>query len=190
MMRAVRALCVIGVAMAAMACQSPTSASSTSNVDNFVDASVTPNPTAAAASTDGRTYRVVRGNNQPDDILPYQYTASFSVTLTLNANATNSSNNIKFPVTVTATTSKVEQASNGIITAPTSGETEHYDSIIQSSTTNTISQVGGGATMVFKVWYALPNNGKEALITENISMKDSSDSPQSFSKSVQVRVAP
>jgi hypothetical protein len=44
--------------------------------------------------------------------------------------------------------------------------------------------------MVFKVWYALPSNGKEALITETIALKDSNNSAQTFSKTVQVRVSP
>ena len=44
--------------------------------------------------------------------------------------------------------------------------------------------------MSFKVLYALANKSKEALITETISMKDSRDTPQTFSKSVQVRASP
>jgi len=171
-------------------CQSPTSASSSFNVDNFVDATVSANPTSAETSADGRTYRVVLGNNQPDLVLPYQYSTSFSIVLTLNANATNSTNDIKFPVTITSGTAKVQQASGGIVSTPSGGDTEHYDSVILSSTTNAIAQVGGGAQLVIKVWYALPNNGKEALITETFTMKDSNDTPKTFSKDVQLRVSP
>jgi hypothetical protein len=190
MMRWVRALGLLAGLLGTIGCQSPTSSSSSFNVDNFVDAAVLPNPTTAVANTDGRTYRVVRGNNQPDELLPFQFITTYDVVLTFNANAANSSNNIKFPVTITSAAAKVEQASAGIVTTPSSGDTEHHDSVILSSTTNTISQVSAGVTMVFKVWYALPSNGKEALITETISMKDNSDTPQQFSKTVQVRVSP
>jgi len=188
-----RTVCAMGLATATlgmMGCQSPTSSSSSFNVDNFVDSTVIPNPTAAVGSTDGRTYRVVRGNNQPDDVLPFQFITTYDIVLTFNANSTNNSNNVKFPVTITSATAKVEQAASGIVTTPSSGDVEHYDSAIVSSTTNAIAQVGAGVEMVFKVWYALPNGGREALITETISMKDSSDTPQTFAKTVQVRVSP
>ncbi len=189
-MRIIRAVAVCAMSMSLGGCQSPTSASSSFDVDDFVDATTAPNPTTASESTDGRTYRVVRGNNQPDDILPFQFIASYNVTLTFNANSTNDSNDISFPVTITAAAAKVEQASGGIVTAPSGGEVEHYDAVILSSSTNTIAQVGAGAEMVFKVWYALPNKGREALITQTIAMKDSSDSPKTFAKEVTIRVAP
>ena len=79
-MRFVRVVAVVTAVAATAGCQSPTSASSTLKVDDFVDSSITPNP-ASAVSSSGKTYRVVRGNNQPDDVLPYQYTTSFTVTL-------------------------------------------------------------------------------------------------------------
>jgi hypothetical protein len=173
-----------------LGCQSPTSASSSFNVDNFVDGTASPNPTTAVADSDGRTYRVVLGNNQPDEVLPYQFITTFSVILTINANATNSSNDIKFPVTITSATAKVQQANGGIVSTPTGGDTEHFDSVILSSTASTISQVGAGSQLVIKAWYTLPDNGKEALITESIAMKDSSDTAKTFTKDVQARVSP
>jgi hypothetical protein len=190
MIRCARAILLLAGLVSASACQSPTSASSTFNVDNFVDATATPNPAPAVADTDGKTYRVVVGNNQPDEILPYQYIATYTVVLTINQNATNSSNDVKFPVTITTATAKVQQANNGIVTPPTGGETEHYDSVLLSSSTNSISQVGGGAQMVFQMWYALPSKGKEALITESVSMQDNSSSPKTFTKTVQIKVSP
>jgi hypothetical protein len=190
MMRSVRALGLCAVVVGVNACQSPTSPGTSFNVDNFVDGTVSPNPTTATADTDGRTYRVVLGNNQPDQILPYQFITTFSVVLTINGSATNSTNNIKFPVTITSSQAKVQQASGGIVSTPTGGDTEHFDSVILSSTTSTISQVGSGAQLVIKVWYTLPDNGKEALITESVALKDSSDTPQTFTKNVQVLVSP
>jgi hypothetical protein len=188
MMRLVRAAAVATTALMAAGCQSPTSASSTLNVDNFVDASV-PTQAAATAST-GRTYRVVRGNNQPDDVLPFQYTSVFSVIISLNSNANADSVALTFPVTITAATGKVEQASGGIVTPPTGGEVEHYESVLLSSSGSTIAAVGGGITMVFQVWYSLPNGNREARVTESISMKDSNSSAKTWVKDVHINIAP
>jgi hypothetical protein len=176
-------------AMAATACQSPTSASNTLSVDDFVDAAISPSPATAVAST-GKTYRVVRGNNQPDEVLPYQYTATFTVTTSLNGNSKADSVALTFPVTITAATGKVEQASAGIVTPPSGGEVEHYESVILSSSGSTIAGVGGAVTMVFQVWYTLPSGNREARVTESISMKDNSNSPKTFAKNVYINIAP
>jgi hypothetical protein len=187
MMRFVRAAAVLTALTATAACQSPTSASSTLKVDDFVDATTTPNPATAVASS-GKTYRVVRGNNQPDDILPYQYTTTFTVTVNLNSNSTSSSVNLSFPVTVTSAAGKVEQASGGIVTPPTGGDVEHYESVILASSGSTVAAVGGGVTMTFQVWYSLPNGHQEALVTETISMKDNNGT--TFAKDVKINIAP
>jgi hypothetical protein len=188
MVRSARALLLLSGLCCVAGCQSPSSASSTLNVDNFVDAVITPNPASAVQSTDGRTYRVVRGNNQPDDVLPYRYVTTFTVTITLNSNATSSGVNLSFPVTVLSASGKVEQASGGIVTPPTGGDVEHYDSVILASSASTVAGVGGGVTMNFEVWYSLPSGKREALVTETISMKDNNGT--TFAKAVPVRVAP
>jgi len=188
MMRLVRATVVATVAAMTAGCQSPTSASSTLNVDDFVDAAV-PSQATATPST-GRTYRVVRGNNQPDDVIPFQFTSTFTITTTINSNANADSVALTFPVTITAASGKVEQASGGIVTPPTSGEVEHYDSVLLSSSGSTIAGVGGGVTMVFQVWYSLPNGNKEARVTETISMKDSNSSAKTWTKDVRINIAP
>ena len=189
MMRMVRIAFTITPLLAFVACQSPTSADSTLNVDDFVTSTTTPSPATAVAST-GRTYRVVRGNNQPDDILQYQYTTTFAITTTINSKANDDSVALTFPVTVLSASGKVEQAAGGIVTPPTGGEVEHYESVLLSSSASTISGVGGGVTMTFQVWYSLPNGNKEARITESISMKDNNSSPKTFAKTVYVNVAP
>jgi hypothetical protein len=188
MMRMVRIAFTITPLLAFAACQTPTSADSTLNVDDFVTSTTTPSTATAVAST-GRTYRVVRGNNQPDDILTYQYTTTFSITTTINSNANDDSVSLTFPVTITSASGKVEQAAGGIVTPPTGGEVEHYESVLLASSGSTISGVGGGVTMTFQVWYSLPNGTKEARITESISMKDSNSSPKTFAKTVYVNVA-
>src|SRR5687768_18140653 len=63
---------VIGACVVA-GCQKPTDPSDVIDFDEVVDVTVTPNPIQADTQTGGRTYRVVRGNNQPDDILPYDW---------------------------------------------------------------------------------------------------------------------
>ena len=169
-------------------CQSPTSASDTVSVDDYVTSVTTPPTATATEATDGRTYRVVRGNNQPDEVLAFKYVTTFAVTLTINSKATGKDVDLTFPITITAATGKVQQASGGIVTPPTGGEVEHYDSVIVQTTNSTISAVNGTATLTFQVWYTLPNGRKEALVTESVSFKDADGA--TFSKNVDVVVSP
>lgn len=186
MRRVARAMILLLSVMPA-ACQSPTSASNTLDVDDFAIATISPDPAVASASS-GKTYRVVRGNNQPDEILDYDWVTTFSVTLTLNANATSKDVNLKFPVTIASASGKVEQAAGGIVTPPTGGEVEHYESTLLSSTGSQIAAVGGGVTMTFLVYYDLPSLRREALVTETISLRDNDGT--TFAKTVKVTVAP
>jgi hypothetical protein len=188
MMRLAQAAAAAVVLLMTAGCQSPTSASSTLNVDDFVDASVPAQATASPST--GRTYRVVRGNNQPDDVLPFQFTSVFTVTTTVNSNANAESVALTFPVTITSVSGKVEQAAGGIVTPPTGGEVEHYESVLLSSSGSTIAGVGGGVTMTFQVWYSLPNGNREARVTESISMKDSTSSAKTWAKDVHINIAP
>src|ERR1051325_11075898 len=121
-------LCVLGAG-----CQSPTNPDDVVKFDDAVDVSVTPNPIQADTATGGRTYRVVRGNNQPDDILAYDWHAVFTTSMSLNNNATNDDVDVAFPIRITATTLVVKHASGGIVTAPTGGGTEKYEFVISAS---------------------------------------------------------
>ncbi len=168
-------------------CQNPTSSSSSVSVDDYVDASVTPSPATAETST-GKTYRVVRGNNQPDDILDYQFVTSFGITITLNGRADDKDVDLAFPVKLTAVTVVVHQASGGIVSAPTGGETEHYDFVITSSTGSAFSVVNTSQTTNLTVWYTLPDALREALVAVTFAFEDS-DGTQ-FTKTVDVQVAP
>lgn len=170
------------------ACQSPTESSDTLEVDDFVDSAVTPEPTTAEAATDGRTYRVVRGNNQPDDIYKYAFKTSFRVSVTINKNAADDDVDLQFPVEITSITAKVEQASGGIVTPPTGGDIEHYDSVMSNSTGTTFGGTNTSTSFNYDVWYSLPSGGKEALVSVTVSFKD--DDGQTFSKTVKVKVAP
>jgi hypothetical protein len=170
------------------ACQSPTDSSDTLEVDDFVDSSVTPSTATAAASTDGRTYRVVRGNNQADDIFAYDFKTTFRVTVTVNKNAADDDVDLSFPVTITSISAKVEQASGGIVTPPTGSDSEHYESVLTQSTGSTFSGTNASVSFNEDVWYSLPSKGKEALITITISFKD--DDSKTFTKTVKVLVNP
>ena len=168
------------------ACQSPTESSDTMDVDDFVDSSVSPEPAVGTASTDGRTYRVVRGNNQPDDVYPYSFKTTFRVTITLNSNAASDDVDLDFPEEITSISAKVEQASGGIVTPPTGGDSEHYDSVMSQASATKFSGINTSVAFTEDVWYSLPSGGKEALITVTVTMKD--DGGSAFTKTVKVKV--
>ena len=168
------------------ACQSPTDPDDTIDVDDFLEFSSNPNPAIATTATDGRTYRVVRGNNQPDDILPFDWYTTFVVTATLNSKA-DDEDALEFPVDITSVTIAVKQASGGIVTPPTGGETEHFHYVTNAST-NRYDAASSAVTVGFEVWYDLPSLKREALITVTFAFRD--DDGATFSKSYDVRVAP
>jgi hypothetical protein len=176
-------LCVV-----ASGCQSPTDPDDVVQFDDALDVTVSPNPILADTVTGGRTYRVVRGNNQPDDILPYDWHAFFTTTMSLNNNASNDDVDVAFPIRVTATTVIVKQASGGIVTAPTGGETEKYEFVISSSSGNSIAAISTPLTTTFEIWYDLPSLRREAVVTLQFSFVDSDNVP--FTKSVDFNVAP
>ncbi len=167
-------------------CQSPTSPDDTLEVDDFLEISLTPDPANAQESTDGKTYRVVRGNNQPDDILLFDWKTTFTLTLMLNGRA-DDKDTLAFPVDITSVTLSVKQASGGIVTPPAAGETEHYSYVTQASA-NRFVVVNQSISITFDVWYDLPSLRKEALVSVAITFKDNEG--QTFSKTYDVRVAP
>jgi hypothetical protein len=178
---------LIAAVLMAPACQSPTAASDTPSVDDFLITSVTPDPVNADAATDGKTYRVVRGNNQPDEILAFDWKTSFTVRLTLNDKA-DDDDYLNFPVDITSATIKVQQASGGILSPPTGGDTEHFDYVISNTSSNRFCCVNASNETTFDVWYDLPSLRKEALITVSLAFKDTDG--VAFSKSIDVRVNP
>ena len=102
----------IGIVLSVLSlagCQSPTDPDETLEVDDFLEVLAAPNPTTATESNDGRSYRVVRGNNQPDDILVFDWKTAFTLTATLNSRA-DDDDTLEFPVSLTAVTVVVKQA--------------------------------------------------------------------------------
>jgi hypothetical protein len=172
-----------------VACQKPDDDEEDLDVDDFVETSANPSPTNAdSAIGSGRTYRVVRGNNQPDEILEFDWHTQFTVSVRLNNNATSKSVDLNFPVQIKSVSLKVEQASGGIVSPPTGGEVEHYDSVTSNVTANQFNAVNENINMTFDVWYDLPSLKKEALISVTIGFAD--DDNTQFTKVVQVRVNP
>ena len=175
-------------ALGAVGCQKPTDPSDTVRYDEAVDIGATPDPIAADTQTGGRTYRIVRGNNQPDDVLPYDWHAVFGASITLNANADDDDLDIDYPVRVVATTLTVKQATGGIITPPSGSESEKFEFVTLSASGNQLAGVGSPINLNFEVWYDLPSLRKEAVVQVAASFID--DDGSTFQKTVDVKVAP
>jgi hypothetical protein len=177
---------IIVVALAVAGCQRPTSESETTSVDDFVDASAR-SAVTANSSTDGRSYRVVR-NNEPDLIVPYQFKTSFAVTVIVNGNADDDKYDLTFPISLSQASVKVNQASGGILTPPTGGDTERSEFVVTQASGNKFAGASTSVTMNFDVWYTMPSQQKEALITVTFNMAD--DDGKAFAKTVTINVTP
>ena len=112
-------------------------------------ASISPNPATANDST-GKTYRVVRGNNQPDDILAYDWHAVFSANISLNSNADDKDLDIDYPVKVVAATLTIKQATGGIVTPPTGGDSEKFEFVTLSASGNQFAGINTPITLTFE----------------------------------------
>jgi hypothetical protein len=177
-------------AVALSACQKTDSTSTTLKVDDFVVSSYSPNPAQADGPGTGVTYRVVIGNNQPDEIREYQWHVGFGMSITINNNATSSSVKLTFPATITSAAGVVHQASGGIIVPPSSTDAEYSKCNISNSSGSTIGGVNGSINMNWDCWYTLPSGRKEATVVLTMNMTDDSSTPQTFTKTVNVNVAP
>src|SRR5688500_6894206 len=104
---------VAAILVATAACQNPNDPTDTVDYSEALDITVTPDPIIADNQTGGKTYRVVRGNNQPDELLPYDWHLVFTSTLTLNDNATNEDLDLDFPIRITGATLSIKQATAG-----------------------------------------------------------------------------
>jgi len=175
-----------GLSMAA--CQNPAAADETINYSEALDITVDPDPIVADTATGGKVYRVVRGNNQPDELLPYDWHSIFSSTLVLNQNATDEDLDLDFPVRVTGATLTVKQATGGIITPPSGTEKEQFEYVPLSATSNQFGAINSPITLSVELWYDLPSLKKECVVTLSYSFVDNDGT--SFSRSVDFKVAP
>jgi hypothetical protein len=179
---------VLIAAAAAAACQSPTGPTDRMTYDEAIDITSSPDPIASDSQTGGRTYRIVRGNNQPDEIQPYDWHMIFGASIVLNGNATDDDLDIDFPVRVVATTLTIKQASGGIITPPSGSDTEKYEFVTLSASGNQIAGTGAPVNLNFEVWYDLPSLRKEAVVQMAASFVDNDGT--TFQKTVDLRVSP
>ena len=132
------AVLMLSATLCLVACQSPTDPDEPTD---FVDVSVTPDPAAAGGPdrphVQGRGRRR-RPRRDPRIRLADRPSRS---TVTLNQNATAENVSLDFPVDITAATVRVQQASGGIVTPPTGGDTERYDFVIAQATSNRFTGV-------------------------------------------------
>ena len=183
-----RSVLVVTTGCALAACQSPTDPGDTVNYAEAIDITVSPDPIEADTSTGGKTYRVVRGNNQPDEHLPYDWHAVFTSGLSLNDKAKDSDLDIDFPVRITGATLTVKQATGGIITPPSGSEKEAFEYVPLNATGNSFAAIGSPLSMTFELWYDLPSLRKESVVTLTYAFVDTDGT--SFQKVVDFRVAP
>jgi hypothetical protein len=187
----VAAVLLAGVAAVSLSgCQKTDDTTTALKVDDFVSAAISPNPANADGPGTGVTYRVVIGNNQPDEIRTYQYHVPFGIGLVINNNATSKSVALSFPVTITSASAVVHQAAGGIIVPPSSTDAEYSKCNIASSSGSTIGAVNGSINMNWDCWYTLPSQKREAVAVVTINFADDSSSPKTFTKTVNVTIAP
>jgi hypothetical protein len=160
MPRSVRAGVLASTVVWLVSCSSPTDPSATTAK---VDLVANPSPTSALPSS-GVTYTIVGDATHPDQTKEYPWRTHFSVNMAETAGV---------GLDITSISVKVQQAAGGIITPPTNGQIEHYQFTSQSSG-NRLE--GHGTTVVgFDVWYALPNQGREAVVTVIVTFLDKKD---------------
>jgi len=175
-------------ALTASACQNPTEPTDTVDYSEALDISVDPDPIVADGSTGGKLYRVVRGNNQPDEMLPYDWHAVFSSTLVLNGNATSEDLDLDFPIRIVGVTLVVKQATGGIITPPSGSEKEAFEYVPLSASGNQFTAVANPISLSFEMWYDLPSLRKESVVTLTYAFVDNDGT--SFQRIVDFKVAP
>jgi hypothetical protein len=189
MRRAAVVILITLTAITLAACQNPSSASSsTTSYTEAVDISADPNPIVADSNTGGKTYRVVRGNNQPDEMLAYDWHALFSTTLSTTSASQKDELDLDYPIRITAATLQVRQATGGIITPPSGSDKETYEYIPLNATANSFSGVGSSITISFEAWYDLPSLRKEGVITVLFTFVDNDGT--SFQRSLDFNIAP
>jgi hypothetical protein len=152
-------------------CNSPTE--STAELDVTLTAS--PDPAVASGPT-GVQYKVT---NADDTVSYYEYDWRTSFTVTVQETGGTA-------LDITALNLTVQQATGGIVITPSGGD-QVYFKFNSSAPTNHIN-ARGTAEVGFDVWYDLPNQGREALVTVGLTFEDDDDN--TYSDTLQVKVAP
>jgi hypothetical protein len=176
MKRAVLSLLPLLAAALLGGCSSPTDSS---NVDFDITLTATADPASATPST-GVQYKVTNADDTVS-YYDYDYRTSFSV---------NVKDNAGMALDITAMNLTVQQATGGIVITPSGGD-QVFFKFNSAAVTNHINK-NGSADVGFDVWYDLPSQGKEALITVSFSFSytDADDNEYTYSKNLSVKVAP
>jgi hypothetical protein len=164
------------------ACQSPTDPDETLDV---IEASGAPDPTSATGAT-GKTYTVTKSDDTTE-VREYDWKATFTVRVRLTEDANDSSITLELPVKLSSASIRVQQAAGGIVTPPTGSETERFEYVIVNASSNQLPAVNSTVDLTFDVWYDLPNQRRESLISVALVFADKSG--RQFSETVEVRVA-
>jgi hypothetical protein len=156
-------------------CSSPTS----SDPDFDVTLTADPDPANANGPT-GVQYKVT---NPDDSVSYYEYDwrTYFMVRIQENAG---------MALDITQLNATVQQATGGIVIPPSGGDSVYYK-FTSNAAVNHINGKGT-ADVGFDVFYDLPNLRREALVTVSLTFKytDSDDNEYTYSKTLDVKVAP
>jgi hypothetical protein len=156
-------------------CDSPTE--SDDELDVTFTASTDP---AVASGPTGVQYKVTNADDTVS-YYEYDYRTSFSVNIMENAG---------MALDITSINLTVQQATGGIVVTPSGGDSVCYK-FNSSAVTNHIN-ANGSADVGFDVWYDLPSQGKEALVTVSFTFTytDEDDDEYTYSDTATVKVAP
>jgi hypothetical protein len=175
MRRALRIVLPVVAAAALGACSSPTE----SDPDFDVTFTASPDPAIASGPT-GVQYKVT---NADDTVSFYEYDYRTSFTVTIQENA-------GMALEITSINLTVQQATGGIVIPPSGGDQVYYK--FGSSAATSHINAKGAADVGFDVWYDLPNQGREALLTVSFTFdyEDEDDNTYTYSDTFKVKVAP
>jgi hypothetical protein len=156
-------------------CSSPTSA----DPEFDVSYTITPDPAVATPSS-GVQYKIT---NADDSVTynDYDNRTHFAIAIQDDAG---------MALDITSINLTVQQAAGGIVVAPSGGD-QVYFKFSSSAATNHING-NGSADVGFDVWYDLPNQGREALVTCSFTYEyeDEDGDTYTYSDTVKVKVAP
>ena len=137
----------------------------------FVELSVEPDVVNATSAT-GETFTI------GEETVEFAWKTSFQVISSLSDEQPQA--------TISALALLVQQATGGIIISPVPGQAESFR--FDTRTDGNIITPGSSKVTEFDVWYTLPNQGREAVITVTVSYIN--DSGLTRTENITVRVAP
>lgn len=155
-------------------CSSPTE----SSPDFDVTFTAVPDPAVATGPT-GVQYKVT---NADDSVSLYEYDWRTSFTVNIHDNA-------GMALDISSINLVVQQAAGGIVVTPSGGD-QVYFKFSSSAAANHIN-ASSAADVGFDVFYDLPNQGREALVTVSFTFEyEEDDNTYTFSDTFKVKVAP